>query len=47
MVHIADVAGYVVPGGLLDAEAERGTSAYVLGAVEPMLPHALSSEACS
>ena len=39
---------YVVPGGLLDAEAERrGTSAYVPGAVEPMLPHALSSEACS
>jgi ribonuclease R len=47
-VHIADVAAFVAPGGPLDAEAgRRGTSAYVPGAVEPMLPHALSSEACS
>jgi len=47
-VHIADVAAYVTPGSALDAEAQRrGTSAYVPGAVEPMLPHALSSEACS
>jgi ribonuclease R len=47
-VHIADVAAFVRPGRPLDAEAlRRGNSAYVPGAVEPMLPHALSSEACS
>ncbi|HEX5929314.1 MAG TPA: RNB domain-containing ribonuclease [Solirubrobacterales bacterium] len=47
-VHIADVAAHVRPGSRLDREARRrGNSTYVPGAVEPMLPHALSSEACS
>ena len=47
-VHIADVTAHVRPGGPLDGEAyRRGTSVYVPGAVEPMLPHALSSDACS
>ena len=47
-IHIADVAAHVKPGSLLDEEARRrGNSTYVPGAVEPMLPHALSSEACS
>ncbi|HET7573632.1 MAG TPA: RNB domain-containing ribonuclease [Solirubrobacterales bacterium] len=47
-IHIADVAAHVKPGSLLDEEARRrANSTYVPGAVEPMLPHALSSEACS
>jgi ribonuclease R len=47
-VHIADVAAHVREGSLVDREARRrATSVYVPGAVEPMLPHALSSEACS
>ena len=47
-VHIADVTAYLRPGGPLDAEAlRRGTSVYVPGAVEPMLPEVLSSGACS
>jgi ribonuclease R len=47
-VHIADVAAHVPEGSLLDREARRrATSVYVPGAVEPMLPHALSSDACS
>jgi ribonuclease R len=47
-VHIADVAAHVRPGSPLDLEARRrGNSTYVPGAVEPMLPHALSSDACS
>ena len=47
-VHIADVSAYVRPGTALEAEAyRRGTSVYVPGAVEPMLPPALSNEACS
>ena len=47
-VHIADVTAYARPGSAVDGEAyRRGTSVYVPGAVEPMLPHALSSEACS
>jgi ribonuclease R len=47
-VHIADVAAHVPEGSLLDREARRrATSVYVPGAVEPMLPHVLSSDACS
>jgi ribonuclease R len=47
-VHIADVTAYVRPGGRLEREAfRRGTSVYVPGAVEPMLPEVLSNEACS
>jgi ribonuclease R len=47
-VHIADVAAHVRPGSPLDREARRrGNSTYVPAAVEPMLPHALSSDACS
>jgi ribonuclease R len=47
-VHIADVAAHVPPGSAIDREARRrATSVYVPGTVEPMLPHALSSDACS
>ena len=47
-IHIADVAAHVRPGSDLDREAaERANSTYVPGMVEPMLPHALSSGACS
>ena len=47
-VHIADVSAYVRPGGRLEHEAfRRGTSVYVPGAVEPMLPEVLSNQACS
>ena len=47
-VHIADVGAYVRPGSAIEREAyRRATSVYVPGAVEPMLPHALSSDACS
>ena len=47
-VHIADVAAHVPPGSLVDREAyRRATSVYVPGAVEPMLPEALSNVACS
>jgi ribonuclease R len=47
-VHIADVAAYVRPGGPLEREAlRRGTSVYVPGAVEPMLPEVLSNRVCS
>jgi ribonuclease R len=47
-IHIADVAAHVRPGSPLDLEARRrANSAYVPGAVEPMLPFALSSDACS
>jgi ribonuclease R len=47
-IHIADVAAHVRPGSPLDLEAlRRANSTYVPGTVEPMLPHALSSGACS
>jgi ribonuclease R len=47
-VHIADVSAFVRPGRAIEVEAyRRGTSVYVPGAVEPMLPEALSNRACS
>jgi ribonuclease R len=47
-VHIADVSAHVRPGSDIEREAfRRGTSVYVPGAVEPMLPEALSNQACS
>src|SRR5579859_5419208 len=47
-VHIADVAAFIAPGSRLDREAyRRGTSVYVPGAVEPMLPQSLSNGVCS
>ena len=47
-VHIADVTAYVRPRSPVDGEAyRRGTSVYVPGAAEPMLPDALSGDACS
>jgi ribonuclease R len=47
-VHIADVTAFVEPGSLVDREAyRRATSVYVPGRVEPMLPEALSNQACS
>jgi ribonuclease R len=47
-VHVADVTAYVRPGSPLEREAyRRSTSVYVPGAVEPMLPEALSNDVCS
>jgi len=47
-VHVADVTAYVRPGSPLEREAyRRATSVYVPGAVEPMLPEALSNDVCS
>lgn len=47
-VHIADVSAYVRPGDPVDVEARRrATSVYVPNMVEPMLPEALSNNACS
>jgi ribonuclease R len=47
-IHIADVAAHVRPGSALDKEAHRrANSTYVPGIVAPMLPHRLSSDACS
>ena len=48
IVAIADVAAYVPPGGELDKAAKnRGTSVYLPDRVLPMLPEAISNEACS
>ena len=47
-IHIADVAAHVLPGTDLEREAyRRANSTYVPGEVAPMLPHVLSSDACS
>lgn len=47
-IHIADVSAFVAEGSALDLEASRrGTSVYAPGVVEPMLPGALSNDACS
>jgi ribonuclease R len=47
-IHIADVSAHVRPGSALEKEAyRRANSTYVPGLVAPMLPHALSSDACS
>jgi ribonuclease R len=47
-VHVADVSHYVAPGSALDCEALlRGNSTYLVGAVVPMLPEALSNGLCS
>ena len=47
-IHIADVGAYVQPNSQLDKEAhKRGNSTYLVGAVIPMLPHALSNGVCS
>lgn len=48
VVAIADVSWFVRPGTALDRAArERGNSAYFPDRVVPMLPEALSADACS
>ncbi len=48
LVSIADVAHYVRPGSELDREAQaKGTSVYLPHRALPMLPEALSTDACS
>ena len=47
-IHIADVSAHVKPESGLDGEARaRANSTYAPGTVSPMLPHVLSSDACS
>lgn len=47
-VAIADVAAYVRQGSALERDArDKGNSTYFPDRVEPMLPHALSSDLCS
>ena len=48
VVAIADVSWFVRPGSALDREAyKRGNSVYFPDRVVPMLPEALSADACS